>query len=423
MYPLLRGFMEKRKPGPFTDKEIKSLKSASKEYWRREGQGFCIRVLPSGEKIWYHIYTFDGQKRYLRLGEGNYPDVSLKDAREMFEIAKVKVKNGINPLAEKELAKLERKRTPFVADFVEEYIEVHAKKHNKGWKEIERALKAEIVPRWGKRKITNIRRRDLVLVLDEIEKRAPIMANRTLAYTRKMFSWAVKRDVLEVNPFMGMAAPAPSKVRERNLTFAEIIMLWANIETSRMSDSIRRALKLILVTGQRPGECIGIHTREIEDRWWTIPPERSKNKLAHRVYLTDLALEIIGDKEGYIFESPVNVGKSLEVRTLTHAIKANLPHTPDSKATDYLKIPHFVPHDLRRTVTSRMAEIGIFEDTTDRIQNHIARVKSGVRKNYNHYAYDFEKQQALEAWERKLKSIIKGKHSCKVIPIKRAMLE
>lgn len=318
---------------------------------------------------------------------------------------------------EKDLAELERNRTPFVAGFVEEYIEVHAKKHNKGWKEIERALKAEIVPRWGKRKITDIRRRDLVLVLDEIVERAPIMANRTLAYTRKLFSWAVKRDVLEANPFMGMDAPAPPKVRERNLTFEEIKMLWANIEMSNMSNSIRRALKLILVTGQRPGECIGIHTKEINDRWWTIPPERSKNKLAHRVYLTDLALKIIGDKEGYIFESPVNVGKSLEVRTLTHAIKANLPHTPESKVTDYLKIPHFVPHDLRRTVTSRMAEIGIFEDTTDRVQNHITRVKSGVRKNYNHYAYDLEKQQALEAWERKLITITTAKDLAKVISI------
>jgi hypothetical protein len=138
----------------------------------------------------------------------------------MFEIAKVKVKNGINPLAEKELAKLERKRTPFVADFVEEYIEVHAKKHNKGWKEIERALKAEIVPRWGKRKITDIRRRDLVLVLDEIKKRAPIMASHTCL---RMFSWR-SSERAEVN-LSWDALPAPSKVRERNLTFAEIIMI------------------------------------------------------------------------------------------------------------------------------------------------------------------------------------------------------
>jgi integrase len=95
---------------------------------------------------------------------------------------------------------------------------------------------------------------------------------------------------------------------------------------------------------------------------------------------------------------------------LTNSIKENLPHTPESKVTDYLKIPHFVPHDLRRTATSRMAEIGIFEDTIDRVQNHVSMVKSGVRKNYNHYAYDKEKQIALEAWESKLIDTITTKN-------------
>lgn len=413
----------------FTDKFIISLKPETKEYWVREGMGFAIRVYPSGEKAWYYIYTFDGRKRFMRLKDGGYPDVSLADAREAFDIAKVKLKNGVDPLAEKEQAKIERKRTPTVADFItDEYIVNFAKKHNRGWKEIERALKAEIIPKWGKRKITDIKRRDLVVLLDDIEKRAPIMANRTLAYTRKLFSYAVKRDVIEVNPFMGMEAPAPAKVRERNLSFDEIKTLWTNLDTAKMSDSIRRALKLILVTGQRPGEVIGMHAGEIDGHWWTIPEERSKNKLAHRVYLTEMALSLIGDikGKGYIFESPVlfkdeageaNIIRPYEVRTMTSSIKLNLPHTPESKVEDRLKIPHFVPHDLRRTTTSRMAEIGIFEDTIDRVQNHVSRVKSGVRKNYNHYAYDKEKQVALETWERKLNSILTGEASGKVVSI------
>lgn len=393
----------------FTDKFIVNLKSDAKEYWVREGQGFCIRVYPSGEKAWYYIYTFDGRKRFMRLGDGGYPDVSLANAREKFDIAKVKVKNGVDPLAEQDSAKLERTRTPFVADFVDEYINRYAKEHNRGWKEIERALKAEIVSRWGKRKITDIKRRDLVLILDEIADRgAPIMANRVLAYSRKMFSYAVKRDVLEANPFMGMDRPSKEAGRERVLSTAEIKNLWANLETAKMSDSIRRALKLILVTAQRPGEVIGVHRGEIEGRWWTIPAGRSKNKQAHRVFLTPLALELIGGKEGYIFESPANPGKAYEVRTMTHDIKANLPHTPESKVEDKLKVAHFTPHDLRRTTATCMAEMGIPGDILDRVQNHITKQKQGVGHIYNRYSYDKEKQQALESWERKLLSIITG---------------
>jgi integrase len=422
----------------FTDKFIANLKPEEKQYVKREGNGFAVRVLSSGQKTWLYIYTFDGIRRQMNLG--SYPEKGLADARrdhaEAFAALNDKM-NPRDPQAERDQrhenerkARTERKLTPTVADFIVEYIEKFAKKHNRGWKEIERALNAEILPRWGKRKITDIKRRDLVVLLDEIEERAPIMANRTLAYTRKMFSYAVKRDVLEANPFMGMEAPAPAKVRERNLSFDEIKALWENLDTARISDSIRRALKLILVTGQRPGEVIGMHTREIEGRWWTIPEERSKNKQAHRVYLTDMALSLIGDIEGkgFIFESPVPgkdaagqavIPRAYEVRTMTICIKENLPHTPNSTVVDRLKIQHFVPHDLRRTATSRMAEIGIFEDTIDRVQNHVSRVKSGVRKNYNHYAYDKEKQAALETWERKLVSIITGETSGKVVSIQK----
>lgn len=400
----------------FTDKFIMNLKPAVKEYWNREGQGFSIRVYPSGEKAWYFIYTFDGRKKYMRLKDGGYPDVSLADAREAFDIAKVKLKNGIDPLAELEQARLDRKHTPFVKEFVDEFIKIYCKENNRGWKEIERALKAEIVPRWGKRKLTDIKRRDLVLVLDEIKERgAPVMANRILAYTRKMFSWALERAALEVHPFLMMSRPNDETSRERVLSENEIKAFWHNLDDCKMSDSIKRALKLILVTGQRPGEIIGMHRNEIDGGWWEIPATRSKNKQAHRVFLTKTAKQLIGDASGFVFESPAHppkpdeippkVAKPYEVRTMTHDIKQNLPHTPESKVIDRLKIPHFTPHDLRRTAATRWAEMEITGDMIDRLQNHITRQKQGVGHVYNRYSYAREKQQALEAWEQKLISI------------------
>ncbi len=440
--------MAKLERGPFTDKEISNLKPRKTEYWVREGKGFCVRVYPSGEKAWYYIYTFDGRKRYMRLGEGAYPEVSLSGARKLFNSAKVKVDNGTDPLAEQDNERIARKRTPFVADFIDEYITRFAKEHNRGWKEIERALKSEIAPKWGKRKITDIKRRDLVVILDDITDRgAPIMANRVLAYTRKMFSYAVKRDALEANPFMGMDRPSKEEGRERALSVDEIKTLWANLDKAKMSDCIKRALKLILVTAQRPGEVIGIHSREIaveqkeqkndrgkvtrtwNETWWTIPAERSKNKQVHRVFLTPLALELLGDKEGYIFESPANPGvdaagnplppKPYEVRTMTHDIKANLPHTPESKVEDRLKIAHFTPHDLRRSAATCMAEMGIPGDILDRVQNHISKQKQGVGHIYNRYSYDKEKRAALEAWGRKLTSLITSRDNSNVITMQR----
>lgn len=170
-----------------------------------------------------------------------------------------------------------------------------------------------------------------------------------------------------------------------------------------------------------------MHRREIEGNWWSIPAERSKNGQAHRVFLTPLALELIGDKDGYIFESPTFPGidaagnplppKPYEVRTMASGIKANLPHTPESTVEDRLGIAHFTPHDLRRTAATGMAEMGIRGDILDRVQNHITREKQGGGHVYNRYSYDREKQQAMEAWERRLKSITTGGGSAKVLPM------
>lgn len=82
--------------------------------------------------------------------------------------------------------------------------------------------------------------------------------------------------------------------RDRVLAPAEIKTVWTNIDACNMTDEIRRAIKLVLVTAQRPGEVIGMHSSEIEGVWWTIPKERSKNGREHRVYLTATELSLLG---------------------------------------------------------------------------------------------------------------------------------
>lgn len=401
----------------FTDADVRNMKTDKRLQDRLEGDGFGVRVYGTGAKVFYYAYTFDGKRRFLNLGD--YGTVSLAVARKRHTAAKKKIDDGIDPLLERDILKAERKRTPFVADFVDDFIEKYAKEHNRGWQEIERALKAEIAPKWGKRKLSDIKRHDLVLVLDEIKERgAPVMANRVLAYTRKMFSWAIERAVLEVHPFLMMKRPNKEVSRERNLSETEIHAFWHNLDNCIMSDQIKRALKLILVTGQRPGEVIGMHRNEINGDWWEIPAERSKNRMAHRVFLTATAKHLIGDAAGFIFESPVhpadpvasppNPGKSYESRTMTASIKANLPHTLESKVSNNLKIPHFTPHDLRRTAATQWAEMEISGDMIDRLQNHITKQKQGVGHIYNRYSYNKEKQAALEQWERRLNSIING---------------
>lgn len=415
----------------FTDVMIRKLKPDERKYLRGEGNGFNIRVTPSGAKTWLYLYSFDGRRKELNLG--CYPEVTLETARSNFEEARKQVKNGIDPAAAAEQVKDERRKAPTVTDLISEYIDRHAKVFKKSWKEDERLLTKEIATIWGKRKARDITKRDVTLMLESIVDRGtPAMSNQVLKITRKMFSFAVERDILQHTPFTGVKALAPNNSRERTLTRSEIKTLWRCLDNTAMSDEIRRALKLVLVTAQRPGEVTGMHVREIDGRWWTIPAERAKNRREHRVYLTDTAVSLIGDTHGksFIFPCPHQKKEQpIDSHALPVAVRRNLEwpltdkngkplYGDDGKpATENrLNVDKFTPHDLRRTAATFMAGMGYMDEVIDAVLNH---VKLGVIRTYNRHKYDREKQEALESWERKLTGIITGKECNVVLPFRR----
>lgn len=423
----------------FTDLLAKKLQPKNKKYYLREGNGFAVRVLPSGFKTWLYIFTFDSKRHEMNLGE--YPAVSLETARQKYHEAYRLFQNGKNPAAA-ELERLEdRRKAPTVADLCGEYIERHAKRFKRSWAKDERILNHDVVPTWGKRKAADITKTDVVRLLEKIvvDRNAPGMANNTFQVIRKMFNFAVDRDTLKYSPCIGVKMPAPKNTRDRVLTEAEIKTFWHNLDGAAMFPESRHALRLILLTAQRPGEVIGMHTREIDGDWWTIPAERAKNGKAHRVYLSGMAKEIIkqaidhiklfreipDEKEysGYIFPSPLRtVDKAIDPLALSIAVSRNLAASVKDKKGKIVKtinrlgVDHFTPHDLRRTAATFMAEAGEPDAVIDALLNH---VKQGVIKVYNQYRYDKEKQAALEAWERRLNGIISGHKTGKVVPLRR----
>lgn len=431
----------------FTDTMIKKLRAEESDYTRSEGNGFTIRVLPSGSKTWLYLYAFDGKRRKLNLG--TYPDISLETARTKFEDARRLVKNGIDPMAAEEEAKEARRKAPTVSMLVNEYIERHAKRFKKSWAKDEQILNRDVVPAWGKRKAADIAKRDVILLLEGIVSRgAPAMANNAFQIIRKMFNYAVEKDILQHTPCSGVKLPSPKLARERTLSEDEIKTLCLSLDRTDLNMGLdsKRALRLILVTAQRPGEVIGIHTGEIDGEWWTIPSERAKNGKTHRVYLTGLAREIIGEAldqikamrkipaeaeySGFIFPCPhkdkdkplgdtalaVAVGRNLAC-PMTDSTGKQLFSADGEPATENrLEVDKFTPHDLRRTAATFMAKAGEMDEVIDAVLNH---AKQGVIKVYNQYRYDREKQQALETWERKIRSITTGERG-NVIPLIKA---
>ncbi len=349
------------------------------------------------------------------------------------------MESGIDPNKQKkELIRLEEeeKRLITMQTLVSDYIELHAKRFKRTWQMDESLLNKEVVPAWGKRKAIEITKRDVLQQLECIlERGSPGTANKTFQIIRKMFNFAVERDILPFSPCNGLKLPAPNNTRDRVLSDSEIRTFWNNLPTCAISDELRNALKLVLITAQRPGEVIGIHTDEIDGSWWTIAADRSKNGKAHRVPLTELALDIIKqsiertkkvrelpvDKEycGYVFPSPhlqkkesierhalsVTTARNLKWPLIDNKGKPVLDKKGEQVTENRFGIGHFTPHDLRRTAATFMAESGEMDEVIDAVLNH---AKQGVIKVYNQYRYDKEKQAALKSWERKLNGIISG---------------
>jgi integrase len=393
----------------FTDKAVAALRPKAERYERWEGNGFGIRVSPKGGKAWIWVYHFNGRPRRMTLGAyspGTHGHLGLADARVKLAEAKKLLASGIDPGAEKVEQQKTERTAETLAELVDAYLDKWARPRKRSAAEDERILKKDVIPAWGRRKAKDITRRDVIDLLDAIVDRgSPIAANRTLACIRRMFGWALSRDIIPANPCVAVKAPAKERRRDRVLSADEIAVLWRALGNPElaMSPTIRLALKLQLVTAQRKGrEVIAAEWSEfdLDEGFWTIPGEKTKNGMPHRVPLSPLALAILDEitiatgRDGrWLFPSP-RAGKPITGPAVDHAMRNN---------REALAIGDATPHDLRRTAASHMTSIGVSRLVVSKILNH---AEPGVTAVYDRHSYDAEKRVALEAWGDRLEKII-----------------
>ena len=394
-----------------TDRSIAALKAKAKRYevWEDGRTGLGVRVSTVGRKSWIYMYRFNGKPRRMTLG--TYPAVCLADARVKHAKAKADLEKGIDPGAQAVERKRAERAAETVGDLIEEYLEKWARPRKRSAAEDERTLRKEVLPLWGDRKAKDIRRRDVIALLDEIVNRgSPIQANRTLAVIRKMFNFAISRDILDTTPVAMVKAPAKENQRDRVLSADEIRTLWRGLDSAPVTAGIKLALKLQLVTAQRKGEIVGAALEEFdfEENVWTIPAEHAKNGQAHRVPLSPLALDLIHQAQEqaanspspfpspWLFPSPTADGPVL-ARSVNRAVYKTLPA---------IGLENITPHDLRRTAAGNMTALGIDRLVVSKILNH---VETGVTAVHDRHGYDAEKRHALDVWAARLEEIIARK--------------
>ncbi len=412
----------------FTDASIRSLKPESDRYekWETNGRGFGLRVSPKGRKSFLFMYRVNGVSRRMTIGV--YPAITLSEARTAHAKARQQLEKGSDPGRELVEQKRGERDASTINGLIDEYIEFYAKPKKRSWHEDFRIFNKDVLPKWKNLKAVDINKRDVVKLLDQIDARGSgVMANRTLRLLRTMFTFAVSRGILDTSPCANVVAPNEETPRDRVLNEDEIRKVWFGLGEAQMSEGTRLAIRLLLLTGQRNGEWAGARWEEfnLNEKWWTIPGERTKNKKSHRVFLTQMAIDILKQAEklcgGSSWVFPSIKDGHITPRAISRAVRNNSEIRPKghpkhkSPYGDFFKVGYFVPHDMRRTMATIMAESGVDEFHISKVLNHTTQGITG--KVYNRYQYDVEKQKALETWERKLRSILFNEKS-KVVNLK-----
>ncbi|WP_095589304.1 tyrosine-type recombinase/integrase [Actibacterium ureilyticum] len=359
--------------------------------------GLVLRVSTSGTKTFCLHKRINGKMRRLTIGR--FGVVSLAEARERVRQVLYEVERG--RFEDRTGVQVETK--PTLGDVIPDYIEKHAKVHNRDWKRKE-ALLAKFTALHGKR-IDEIRRADVVKACDVIHKSAPVSANRALAHLKHLMGWCVERGMIETNPIAGMKPLSKEKPRERVMTDGELGALWAACgdEGYPFGD----CMKLLMLSGQRRAEVAEMRWSEVdfEKRLWSLPSSRAKNGKQHTVPITDAMLEVLRRtprffNSDYVFTTTGKSPVSGFGRVKDRLDKA-LPEGTEP----------WIIHDLRRTMSTNMATLGVPQPVTEALLNHKTGVVSGVAAIYNVYSYAVEKREALDKWNEHIEKITAPKNA------------
>jgi len=385
---------------PTTDITFRNLKKRESIYdvLDSRAKGLSMRVSPDGLKTWNVRYSIDGKARRMRIG--HYPHVSLADARAKHALIRAAVERGEDPAATEREAAIARRRAPTFSDLLHEF---HA--HEIPGKPFDEALRM-VLKDCGEimdLKLKDITRRDLVLLLDEVGDRAPVLRNRLQGALNKIFTFATDRGLLESNPAFRIRR-LPETSRSRVLTDAEIKALWTALEstTTELYALTRLSIKAILLTAQRPGEVAGMRWTEISDGIWTLPASRSKTGKTNQTPILPMFNAVLerarfysSDSE-YVFRSSRMDNAPVNVCALAAAVRRH-------KTELGMAAPPWTPHDLRRTVRTRLAALSVSVIVGEKLLNHSL---GGVLAVYDRHDYVAEKRVALAKWERRLQEML-----------------
>jgi integrase len=397
--------MRPRHKKPLTERTVRTVKATTHavNYWDQRTPGLLLRVQPSGHRAFKFSYSFRSHARWVDLG----PGISLEDARKLVAQMRFEIAQGRDPWAERQA----HHNTCTFERLHHRYVEEYAKLRNKSWTQADALVRRHLLPAWGNLDAKSIARKDVRETLARIPSTST--ANQTFAAGSAVFTWAVKQEILGVNPCNGIERTAGAS-RERILSDSEVAVFWKAFDDAGLVRS--SACKVLLLCGQRPGEVAHMRKEHIKDNVWTLPGKPDgdmgwpgvKNSQTHSIWLPEPVRAIIAelvddDPTGFVFAtdngSPIS-GLDIAMRAIckTLGIKDKI-----------------TPHDLRRTHGSTITKLGFGRDAMNRIQNH---KEGGIASVYDRHQYFAENRTIMERVASHLMELAEGRVSDTVVALK-----
>lgn len=411
-------------------RQISSAKplGGKRTQYRIEGvTGLVLDVRPNNTRTWFVRYQ-NGPRtsrkfRWYKIGDAKSIGLAQATDRAKAIVAAVQDERR-DPVHER--IETERKAETFGQMF-EQWMTRYAEPRlaRAGTDRI--IYRNHLEPNIGRTVLGALNRQEIARLRDDIAAKAtPLTSNSAIGLVSRVLNWAVDEGKIEVNPAARLRKAGTSKPRERVLAPSSLKTFWNGLaametmsgehvalgEKGRMlSTETRTILRLLLLTGQRRTEVTGTRKEELqlvgEEPVWTIPGERTKNGLLHRLPLPPLAaaefrkaVDASPKTSEYVFASPGDHRHHITPLAVTRAM---------ARFVDELIIPKVSPHDLRRTVGTELARLGIPLHVRSLVLNHSPQSRGVTDAVYNRYAYDKEKREALTAWETCLGALVNAR--------------
>jgi integrase len=363
--------------------------------------GFGLRLRAGGSRTWIYQYKLGDKHRRITLGSAAALDPAK--ARDAAVTLYAQVKLGQDPAGQKQESRVRALQT--FGAVLEAFLRRQKQRlKERSYRECERYLLHHF-KLFHELPIGSVNRQAITARVNEIAESAPIAADKAKSWLSAFFSWAMREGLTETNPVMGSNRPSEPKPRDRVLSDDELADIWHGLGESQFADIVR----LLLLTGLRRNEIGWLAWSEIDisNAVLRLPSERVKNGVPHTVQLSDAALDIIKAQPKRLHRELLFGDGHGGYKGWGHSKERLDQRIADArKASKAKPMPPWVLHDIRRTVATRLGDLGLQPHIIEAVLNHQSGAKRGVAGVYNKSPYERETKTAMALWADHVRSVV-----------------